>query len=85
MNWELFYRSASRIGDMKAIYQPTRIPLFGQQTKPGEVSWQLYDLARDPGETTDLAAVRPGTLKRLKKQWRDYARKVGVVLLPEDR
>ena len=85
MNWELFYRSASRIGDMKAIYQPTRIPIFGEQTKPGEVSWQLYDLANDPGETRDLALVRPGTLKRLKKQWRDYARKVGVVLLPEDR
>lgn len=85
LNWELFYRAASRSGNLKAIYQPSRLPIFGEQSKPGEVSWQLYDLAADPGETTDISAVRPTKLNKLKKQWRTYARDVGVVLLPEDR
>jgi len=85
MDMELFYRAAARSGNLKAIYQPSRLPIFGEQTKPGEVPWQLYDLAADPGETTDLAATRPAKLRQLKKQWRKYARNVGVVLLPEDR
>ena len=83
--WELFYRAAWREGNMKAIYQPTRIPVFGKQSKPGDVPWQLYDLAKDPGEANDLAKIDPGELQRLKAEWRRHADKLGVVLLPEDR
>ncbi|WP_170235025.1 arylsulfatase [Croceicoccus sediminis] len=83
--WELFYRAAIRRGDMKAIYQPTRVPVLGPFTAPGEVFWQLYDLAADPGETDDLAAIHPETLEQLKAEWRRHADELGVVLLPEDR
>lgn len=84
IGWELFYRSAIRRGDMKAVFQPNRIPLLGPLTKPGEVRWQLYNIARDPGETHDLAAERPSVLRDLQQRWQDYASRVGVVLLPED-
>ena len=46
--WELFGRRAIRQGDWKALYLPAP---YG----PG--SWQLYDLASDPGEIDDLAGV----------------------------
>ena len=32
--------------------------------------WQLYDLAADPGETTDIAAARPELAKALEEIWR---------------
>lgn len=83
--WELFYRAAIRQGDLKAIYQPTRIPVFGKQTEPGEVAWQLYDLSSDPGEMHDLARDRSDDLERLRGVWRKQADRLGVVLLPEDR
>jgi len=83
--WELFFRAAIRQGDMKAIYQPTRVPILGKQTAPGEISWQLYDLAADPGETNDLASSQPQMLADLRSRWRRDAAQLGVVLLPEDR
>ncbi len=83
--WELFFRAAIRQGDMKAIYQPTRVPVLGKLTAPGEVSWQLYNLAADPGETNDLASRQPQSLADLQSQWRRHADQLGVVLLPEDR
>jgi arylsulfatase len=82
---ELFYRAAVRSGDLKAIYQPSRLPIFGPQSKPGEVAWQLFDLSADPGETQDLAGKRRKELERLKADWRRYAQTHRVVLLPEDR
>lgn len=84
LNWELFYRAAARKGDMKAVFLPNRIPLYGAITPPGSVRWELYDMARDPGETRDLATEEPETLRALHQQWLRYARDNGVVLLPED-
>jgi arylsulfatase A-like enzyme len=34
--------------------------------------WELYDLAADPGETTDLAAKRPGDLARLDAAFQSW-------------
>lgn len=82
---ELFYRAAVRSGNLKAIYQPSRLPIFGPPSKPGEVAWQLFDLATDPGETQDIAGKRRKDLERMKADWRRYAKAHGVVLLPEDR
>ena len=82
---ELFYRAAVRTGNLKAIYQPSRLPIFGPPSKPGEVAWQLFDLAADPGETQDLAGKRSKELALMKAAWRRYAATHGVVLLPEDR
>jgi arylsulfatase A-like enzyme len=47
---------AVRIGDFKVIRQ-------GLQTKkPGP--WQVYDLAKDPAESTDLAAAKPELIEQ---------------------
>ena len=59
-----------RQGDYKAVMVP---PPFGQ----GE--WQLFDLAKDPGETDDLSKTHPQKLEALKTAWKQYADEVGVV------
>jgi len=50
-------------------------------TKPyGPNVWQLYDLSKDPGETTDISSTHPEILDELKLAWDNYAEEVGVVL-----
>ena len=45
-------------------------------------AWRLYDMARDPGETNDLAAARPAELAALKADYAAWARRVGVAEVP---
>ena len=60
-----------RAGDLKATWI----------SKPfAKAGWELFDLAKDPGETKDLSAQNPAEMKRLEKLWDEYADKVGVVL-----
>jgi arylsulfatase A-like enzyme len=40
--------------------------------------WQLFDLAEDPGETTDLAAIHPDVMSELAAAWQRHADEVGV-------
>jgi arylsulfatase len=68
---ELFGSRALRQGDWKI-------------TDPGDGQWRLFDIAQDPGETTDLSAVEPARRAALERAWDEYARSVGVVL-PEPR
>jgi len=49
----------------------------------GDGAWRLYDLARDPGETTDLAIRFPEVFEDLQIAYEAYARDVGVFELPE--
>ena len=58
-----------RQGHDKAVFVP---PPYG------EGKWQLFDLAKDPGETEDLAEQRPRKLESLKQAWQAYADDVGV-------
>lgn len=58
-------------------------PALGFAGGAQALQWQLFDIARDRGETTDLAAAQPQTVERLKTAWMDYARRVGVVLPPK--
>ncbi|VCY56463.1 Arylsulfatase [Pseudomonas aeruginosa] len=51
-------------------------------TDTGNGTWRLFDVARDPGETHDLAAEMPDRLKQLEAAWGSYARDVGVVAPP---
>ena len=60
-----------RAGDLKATW-------ISRPFAKG--AWELFDLAKDPGETKDLSAKRPAELKRLEKLWGEYASKVGVVM-----
>jgi arylsulfatase A-like enzyme len=58
-------------GDYKAV----------QVAKPfGLGSWRLYNLATDPGDTTDLFATKPAILEELETAWGQYANDIGVVL-----
>lgn len=49
----------------------------------GDGQWRLYNLARDPGETTDLSASEPAVKARLLTEYSAYAARVGVLEMPE--
>jgi arylsulfatase A-like enzyme len=69
--WEIFGNHAVRQGDWKLRWQHRS---FGTGT------WELFDLAADPGERKDLAAERPDKVKALVALWDEYARANGVIL-----
>jgi arylsulfatase A-like enzyme len=65
MGWELFEMKAYIKGNWKIL----RLP------KPfGTGEWQLFDLANDPAETTDLSSQHPQTKDSLITMWNEYAR-----------
>ena len=45
----------------------------------GNGQWHLYDLSTDPGETTDLAALRPDLMQEMIDEYLSYASEVGVI------
>jgi len=57
-------------GEFKALWIPPPNGIGG---------WQLFNLAEDPGETTDLAAEYPDVMVELAAAWERYADEVGVV------
>lgn len=63
---ELFGRRAVRQGDWKAVNLGNR--------------WQLFNIARDPGEVHDIAAAEPARIRTMAAAWDAYAQEVGVVL-----
>jgi len=76
VGWELFGRSAVRVGDWK-------IRLL--EAPYGSGQWQLFNLSEDPTETTNLAAKEPEKLKELVAQWDTYVSRNGVFPAdPED-
>jgi arylsulfatase len=48
-------------------------------TGPQDGHWELFDVSRDRGETTDLSAQYPAVHDQLVQQWRDYMTRVGGV------
>jgi arylsulfatase A-like enzyme len=73
---ELFGNAYYREGNLKLLGMRPQAG-FGDNAQP--LQWQLFDVALDRGETTDLAAAQPETVQRLKAAWLKYAAKVGVV------
>lgn len=49
----------------------------------GDGNWHLHDIARDPGETNDLAAEQPQLADELRRDYEAYAEEMGVLPLPE--
>jgi len=45
----------------------------------GKGDWELFNLKKDPGETTDLAKKEPEKLQELKDAWDRYVADTGVV------
>ena len=70
--WETCGRAAVRCGDYKIVFIP----------KPkGPEKWQLYNLAKDPGEVNDLAEKDPERMERMIKMWDQYVLETGVIPL----
>ena len=44
----------------------------------GDFQWRLFDVSKDPGETTDLAEKNPALFKELRAEYQSYVEKVGV-------
>jgi arylsulfatase len=71
MAWEIFGNRALRQGDWKLRWQ----------WKPyGTGDWELYNLASDPVERTNLAAQNPDKLKALLALWDEYAKANNVII-----
>ena len=49
----------------------------------GDGQWRLYDLAKDPGETKDLATAEPALFRQMLADYAAYEARVGVQPLPE--
>ncbi len=50
----------------------------------GDKIWHLYNIARDPGETTDLKAQMPELFDEMMAGYRDYIKTNGVQRVPDD-
>lgn len=70
MGWEAYGMDAYRRGDWKVVRLP--VPY-------GNGVWQLYNLANDPGEVTDLADQHPELVAELSQAWDRYAERSGVI------
>jgi arylsulfatase A-like enzyme len=49
----------------------------------GDGQWRLFDIAKDPGETNDLAKAEPARFKQMLADYAAYEARVGVQPLPE--
>ena len=45
----------------------------------GDGEWRLYDIVRDPGETSNLSALQPARLQRMLSRYYEYAERNGVL------
>jgi arylsulfatase/uncharacterized sulfatase len=63
---------------VKGDYKLTR-----NQKPHGDARWRLYDLSKDPGETTDLSAEFPDIFNDLTSEYAAYSQRVGVLEVPE--
>ena len=61
--WRLDQKTAIRQGDWKLLRNPRR----GE-----DGSWQLFNLANDPSETSNLATSQPAKLQELKNAWKTW-------------
>jgi len=48
----------------------------------GDDKWRLYDLAKDPGEATDLSATSPNLLAAMLDDYKAYTERMGVLEVP---
>jgi arylsulfatase A-like enzyme len=71
VSWELHGMRAVRKGDFKLL----------RLVKPfGPEEWMLFNLAKDPGETTDLSETMPKLRSEMIEIWNRYSQESGVVM-----
>ena len=68
--WSAYGMDAYRQGSWKVLRLPEPY---------GNGDWQLYDLARDPGEIHDLASNHPERVESMARAWDAYAESNGVI------
>lgn len=68
---ELLGKRAIRVGIWKLVHMPSPW---------GNGEWQLFNLKRDPGETTDLSAKLPDQVAALRASWESYAEENNVII-----
>ena len=68
---ELLGKRAIRVGIWKLVHMPSPW---------GNGEWQLFNLNRDPGETTDLSAKLPEQVAALRASWESYAEQNNVII-----
>jgi arylsulfatase A-like enzyme len=66
-----------------AAYFQGDFKLVRIQAPYGDGAWRLYNIVKDPGETTDLAARSPALFAQLQSGYKDYAKANGVLDLPK--
>jgi arylsulfatase len=76
---ELFGNTYYRDGNFKLLGMR---PQVGMGAPPQPLQWQLFDIAKDRGETRDLSAQQAETVQRMKDAWQAYAKQVGVAFPP---
>ncbi len=79
--WELLGKRALRQGNWKIVRESPFSDWWDADALGiKRDQWQLYNLARDPAETTDLAAAEAERLKRMTDLWDEYAKENAVIL-----
>lgn len=71
------FETAGHAGVFKGSYKLVRVG-----APDGDGQWRLFDLAKDPGETRDLAAEQPQRLAEMLADYDAYAARVGVLEVP---
>ncbi|MEN9924113.1 MAG: hypothetical protein RL268_239 [Pseudomonadota bacterium] len=72
--YELSGNAALFKGDYKLV---KNLPPYG------DGRWRLYDIVRDPGETTDLSGREPARYAAMQADYAAFARANGVLPMPE--
>ncbi|KIV79655.1 hypothetical protein PV11_07204 [Exophiala sideris] len=70
VGFEIAGSGALRRGDWKITFVPE---------PKGPQRWELFNIKKDPGETTDLRDQQPEMFAEMLKLWDDYKKDVGVV------
>jgi arylsulfatase len=74
--FELFGNAYIMAGDYKAIRMRTGMY--------GDGKWHLYDIKKDPGETSPLEADQPERLQKMIDIYEGYAKEKGIVPVADD-
>ena len=74
VGFEIFNRRALFRGDWKIVYA---------NAPWGSGGWELFNLAEDPTEQSDLAVSQPAQFKDMLAEWARYMQRNGVILAPD--
>lgn len=78
--WEVFGHLAVRKGDWKLLQLASKSSDSGQRAAEDAGYWGLFNLATDPGETTNMAEKHPEKVEELLAAWEEYSSTHGLVI-----